>query len=161
MLLGFAGAGATTFLELTSLFVFGPLLLASSLLQVVIAFFEEKGKERLLHFSAAGLEAVLGFFIMAHPLHKAVSLIALIAIFLIVGGLIRLARALASQSRGRAWIVMTGVVALLLGIGVGLGWPIAMPWLVGLCIALDFLCHGLCWSAVALMERKPYPESLE
>ncbi|HTU17532.1 MAG TPA: DUF308 domain-containing protein [Gemmataceae bacterium] len=161
LLLGLAGAGVTTLLELTSLFVFGPLLLASSLMQMLIAFFAEKRKERLLHFSAAGLEGIVGFFLMAHPLLRVVNLIALIAIFLIVGGLIRLARALATQSPGRAWIVVTGAVALLLGISVWLGWPIARLWFVGLCIAIDFLCHGLCWSAVVLAESKPFPESLE
>jgi uncharacterized membrane protein HdeD (DUF308 family) len=161
LLLGLAGTGAATLLEITSLLVFGPLLLASSLIQLLTAFFAEKDKDRLLHFTAAGLEAVLGFFIMAHPLQSEVRLIALIAIFLIVGGLVRLARALATQSRGRAWVVLTGVVALLLGISAWIGWSVAKPWIVGLCIAVDFLCHGLCWSAVALAERKPFPENLE
>ena len=67
LLLGLTGAGATTLLQLTSLLVFGPLLLTSSLMQFLIAFFAAKEKERLLHFAAAGLEAVLGFFIMANP----------------------------------------------------------------------------------------------
>jgi uncharacterized membrane protein HdeD (DUF308 family) len=159
LLLGLTGAGATTLLELTSLLVFGPMLLASSLIQLLTAFFAEKGKERLLHLTAAGLEAVLGFFIMAHPLERMISLIALVAIFLIVGGLIRLTRLLATRSRGRAWVVMTGAVALLLGVSVWMGWPLARPWFVGLCIAVDFLCHGVSWSALALAERKPFQES--
>ena len=160
LIMGLAGAGATTLLEITSLLVFGPLLLCSSLFQLLTGFFAENGKERLLHLAAAGLEAVLGFFIMAHPLLRVIGLIELIAIFLIVGGLVRLARSLAIQSRGRAWVVMTGVIALLLGTGVWMGWPIDKPCFVGLCIALDFLCHGLCWSALALAERKPFEESL-
>lgn len=160
LLLGLTGAGASTLLELTSLLVFGPLLLASSLIQFLTAFFAGKGKENVLHMIAAGLEAVLGFFIMANPLQNVVSVIALIAIFLIVVGIVRLARSLALQSHGRAWVVLTGVLALLLGMSVWIGWPIDKLWFVGLCIAVDFLCHGLCWSAVALAERKPFPESL-
>jgi uncharacterized membrane protein HdeD (DUF308 family) len=160
LLLGLAGAGASTLLEITSLLVFGPLLLCSSLIQLLTGFFAEKGKERLLHLAAAGLEAVLGFFIMAHPLQRVIGLVEVIAIFLIVLGLARLARSLAMQSRGRAWVVMTGVIALLLGISVWIGWPTSNPWFVGLCIAIDFLCHGLSWSALALAERKPLEESL-
>ena len=49
---------------------------------------------------------------------------------------------------------MTGAVALLLGIAVWIGAPATKLWLVGLCIAVDFLCHGITWSAVALAERK-------
>jgi uncharacterized membrane protein HdeD (DUF308 family) len=160
LLLGLSGAGASTLLELTSLLLFGPLLLASSLIQFLTAFFAGKGKENLLHMIAAGLEAILGFFIMANPLHNVASLIALIAIFLIVAGLVRLARSLAMRSRGRTWVVLTGVVALLLGISVWMGWPVDKPWFVGLCIALDFLCHGVSWSALALAERKPLEVSL-
>jgi uncharacterized membrane protein HdeD (DUF308 family) len=67
LLLGLASAGATTLLELTSLLVFGPLLLASSLLQLLIAFIARTGPGRCLQYAAAGLEAILGFLIMAHP----------------------------------------------------------------------------------------------
>lgn len=160
LLLGLTGAGATTLLELSSLLVFGPLLLASSLIQLVTAFFAGKGKENVLHMIAAGLEAVLGFFIMANPPQNMNSLIAVIAIFMIFAGLVRLARSLTVQARGRVWIVLTGVIALLLGMSVWVGWPFRELWFVGLCIALDFLCHGMCWSALALAERKPFPESL-
>src|SRR3954449_12016637 len=84
LVLGLSGIGVTTLLEVTSLLVFSPLLLASSLMQFLIALFEEKawGKEALLHFVSAGLEAVLGFFIMAHPSQGVVSLIGWIAIIL-------------------------------------------------------------------------------
>ena len=47
---------------------------------------------------------------------------------------------------------------MLLGVSVWMGWPLARPWFVGLCIAIDFLCHGVTWSALALAERKPLQE---
>ncbi|SRR5579883_588311 len=160
LLLGLTGAGATTLLELTSLLVFGPLLLTSSIIQLLTAFFAGKGKENVLHMIAAGLEAVLGFFVIANPPQNVNSLIAVIAIFLIVAGLVRLARSLTHRARGRVWIVLTGVIALLLGMSVWIGWPFGELWFVGLCISLDFLCHGMCWSALALADRKPFPEIL-
>jgi uncharacterized membrane protein HdeD (DUF308 family) len=153
--LGIAGVGAATLLELTSLLVFGPLLLVSSIVQVLTAFFAEERKERLLHFAAAGLEAVFGFVIMANPLQRVVDLITLIAIFLLMGGLIRLARAVATPSRGRVMLIGTGMIALLLGLTVLVEGPVARLALVGLCIALDFICHGISWSALAFAERKP------
>jgi uncharacterized membrane protein HdeD (DUF308 family) len=49
---------------------------------------------------------------------------------------------------------MTGVVAVLLGISGWTGWPLAQYRLVALCLALDFICHGVNWSTVGLVERK-------
>jgi uncharacterized membrane protein HdeD (DUF308 family) len=144
-----------TLLDLTFSLLFGPLLLASSLFQFLTAAFAEERTEKRLHFVAAGLEMVLGFLIMANPPQTIIGLIALIAIFLMVIGLVRLARALTMQSRGRVWAVMTGVIALLLGISVWFGGNAAKLGFVGLCLAADFLCHGVSWSALALAERKP------
>jgi uncharacterized membrane protein HdeD (DUF308 family) len=155
LVLGVAGVGVTTLLEFTTFLVFVPMLLASSILQLLTGFFAEEGKEALLHFLAAGVELALGVFLMAHPFQRLVGPIAVIAVFLIVSGLVRLARSLMAKSRGRGWVVMTGVVALLLGIFVWIEWPISKLWFVGLCIALDFLCRGTAWSVLALAERKP------
>jgi uncharacterized membrane protein HdeD (DUF308 family) len=156
LVLGIAGVTVAGLLELTSLLVFGPMLLASSVIQLLTSFLADKGTERLRHFAAAGLEAVLGFVIMFHPPQSLGGIVALIAIFLIVSGLIRLARVLVARSPARAWSVMTGVVALLLGISVWIGWPFGKLWFVGICIAIDFICHGVSWSALALAERKPH-----
>lgn len=155
LVLGIAGISVATLLQFTSLLVFGPMLLASSIIQLATAFFAEKRKESLLHFAAAGLEAAFGFFVMGNPPERIVGLVTLIAIFLIVIGLARLARSLVTQSRGRAWTFLAGVVALLLGISVWIGGPAAKLGFVGLCIAIDLLCHGASWSALALAERKP------
>jgi hypothetical protein len=63
------GIGGVTFslLELTFALVFGPMLLASSLLQLMTTFFAGTRRERLPHYLAAGLEMALGFLIMVHP----------------------------------------------------------------------------------------------
>jgi uncharacterized membrane protein HdeD (DUF308 family) len=155
LLLGLASAGATTLLELTSLLVFGPMLLASSILQLLIAFFAEKGKERFLHLVSAGLEAVLGFLLLGHPFFVLADLVVLIAAFLVAIGSARMARSLVTHSPGRAWAFLAGGAALILGICVWLQVPVTGLWFVGLCIALDFICHGASWSAVALAEGKP------
>jgi uncharacterized membrane protein HdeD (DUF308 family) len=153
VVLGIAGASVASVLDLTSVLVFGPFLLASSLAQFVTAFLAEQRKERLLHIAAAAVELIVGFLIMAHPPERVVQVIGVIVAFLIVSGLLRLARSLTTPSRGRAWTVMTGVIALLLGIALWVGGPAAKMSLVGLCIAIDFFCHGLSWSALALAER--------
>lgn len=155
LVLGLGGITATTLLGLSSVLVFGPLLLASSLFQLLTGFFAGKGKERLLHYTAAIPEMLLGFLLMANPFQKFIGVIGLIAIFLAISGLVRLARSLEARSGGRGWVLMTGVVALLLALCVWVESPVDKLWFAGLCIAIDFFCHGVSWSALALAERKP------
>jgi uncharacterized membrane protein HdeD (DUF308 family) len=67
LVLGIAGISVATLLQYTTVLVFGPMLLASSIIQLLTAFFAEKREEYLLHFVAGGIEAVFGFFIMTYP----------------------------------------------------------------------------------------------
>ena len=160
LLLGLASAGASTLLDLTSLLLFGPLLMASSLMQLLTGFIAETGKPRLLHYAAAGLEAVLGFLLMVYPFLVVTDLVVLTAAFLIVIGLLRLARSLVTHSPGQGWAFLAGGGALVLGICIWLKLPASGLGFVGLCVAGDFLCHGLSWSALGLAERKPPQEQL-
>ncbi|MFO0845929.1 MAG: DUF308 domain-containing protein [Gemmataceae bacterium] len=156
LILGAAAAGATTFLELTSMFVFGPLLIASGVIQVLVAFLMENRKEAILHLAASGIEALFGLYVMAQPLQATVSLAMVAAVFLLCIAAVRLVRSLISPTPGRAWFALAGVAALLLAVSLSVGWPGAGPWFVGLCIALDLACHGLSWSGLAWAERNPF-----
>jgi uncharacterized membrane protein HdeD (DUF308 family) len=153
LILGIAGAGATTLLEFSSVLIFGPLLLASSILQFIVAIAAEQRTQKMMHLAAAAVEMVLGFLIMAHPLMSALDLVIAIAVFLTIAGLLRLAQALSAQAKARGWILLTGAIAVLLGISIWTGWPSASLWFVGLCIAIDLISHGVSWLAIALAER--------
>jgi uncharacterized membrane protein HdeD (DUF308 family) len=98
---------------------------------------------------------VVGFFIMANPPEHLAGVIAVMALFLVLSGLVRLARAQATQFPGRGWTAMMRLVAVLLGACVWTGWPVNKLWFIGLCLALALICHGVAWSALGLTERKP------
>jgi uncharacterized membrane protein HdeD (DUF308 family) len=159
MILGLAGVTVSTVMELTSVLLLGPLLLAGAAIQVVIGLCSEDRKEGWLHFLASAAEAGLGLFFLATPLHRVVSLVGLVAIWFLISGLIRLAISLGSVSRGRTWALGAALVALTLGVGVWIGWPVARLWFVGLCIGVDFICHGASWSALALTGKEAGPGS--
>jgi uncharacterized membrane protein HdeD (DUF308 family) len=154
LVLGLAGVSVSSFMETASLMVFGPMLVAAGVIQLFVAFLAEERKEAVLHFMASGLEAALGFWIMAHPLERVVDLVLVIAIFFLITGVIRLGRSLSTTAADRGWTAMAGVVALVMGTCVWLRWPDARWWFVGLCIAIDFLFHGMSWTALALSEKR-------
>ncbi len=158
LVLGAAALGMTSLLAATSAVVLGPLIVAGSIVQFMAALFTAPGKDRLLHFAAAGLEAVLGGFVLAHPVTGTTGLIAWIAIALVTVGAVLLGQSLTPRSRGRGWAVAAGALALLLALAVWAAWPAAELWFVGACVAADFLCHGLTWSALALAERRRLPD---
>jgi uncharacterized membrane protein HdeD (DUF308 family) len=151
--LGLAGVSLSSFMETASVMVFGPMLLAGAGIQLIVAFMEER-KAAVQHFMASALEAALGFWIIAHPLERAVDLVLVIAIFFFAIGFIRLGRFLSTTSVDRGWAAMAGIVALVMGICVWLRWPDSRWWFVGLCIAIDFLCRGMTWTALALAEKR-------
>jgi uncharacterized membrane protein HdeD (DUF308 family) len=155
LILGIAGIGVAGFLEATSVLILAPLLLVSSLIQLVTAFFAEKGKTRNLHYVAAGLEAVFGFVVMANPFQTLRGLILAAAILWMVIGLARLARAAFAHTHARSWMIMAGIVAILLGISLFTGVLPAKLWVIALFIGADFICHGLSWSLVAMTDPKP------
>jgi uncharacterized membrane protein HdeD (DUF308 family) len=162
LVLGLAGAGAAPFLEATAALVFGPLLLVSSLMQLLTAMFTEERNQKRLHFVAAGAELALALAVMAWPPQSAIGVVGVVAFCLVVIGVARLAHSLVMRARERSWVIVTGAVALLLGIVLGachwLGLPVRGVLLIAVCLALDFLCHGVSWTAMALIERKPLPE---
>ena len=92
---------------------------------------------------------------MCNPMDGAASLLAWTAVVLIANGLLRLARLLSARSEGQVLVLFAGLIALLLGLAVWIRWPIADLWIVGLCIAVDYICHGLSWVLIALAEHKP------
>jgi uncharacterized membrane protein HdeD (DUF308 family) len=157
LILGIAGIGVAGFLEATSVLILAPLLLVSSLIQLVTAFFAEKGQAKNLHYVAAGLEAIFGFVVMANPFQTLAGLITVAAILWIVIGLARVVRALLAHTHARSWMILAGVVAILLGISLLTGVSPAKLWVIAACIGVDFVCHGLSWSLVAMTDHKPQP----
>lgn len=154
LVLGIAGISVATLLQIGSALIFGPMLLVSGIMQLFTAFLTEKRAERLLHYLAAGLEMVLGFFIITNPIQNVRTLLAIAAAFFIGIGMLRLARALVARSHGRGWIIVTGLAALLVGAALWLGASGAKLALLWLWIAVDFLCGGASWSALSLFERQ-------
>jgi uncharacterized membrane protein HdeD (DUF308 family) len=154
LVLGGAGIGFASLVEITTVLIFGPLLLASSLVQFLLAFFVETGRDRILRYVAAGAEMILGFVVIAHPLPNVINLITVIAVGLITIGLIHLARALMTRDRGREWAVVVGIIVLIMGVSVLVS-PDPRLWFVGVCLAGVVFCHGVSWSALGLATPEP------
>jgi uncharacterized membrane protein HdeD (DUF308 family) len=94
------------------------------------------------------LYVAVGFMIVANPEISAISLTLLIALFLIFGGIFKIAVAITGRYQHWAWLLLYGVVTLALGISIWRQWPLSGLWVVGLFVGIDMVLNG--WSLVML-----------
>ena len=99
----------------------------------------------------AGILYVLGGAILIlDPLPGTLSLTLLLGVIWIVSGLLRLYLA-DNMDRGRRAFMLSGTVSILVGIVILAQWPASGLWVLGLCLGLDLIFHGIAWTAYSLL----------
>jgi uncharacterized membrane protein HdeD (DUF308 family) len=148
VLLGIGALVAAKFLTLATMVFLGALLIFVGLLQVIQAYVYRKWGGFFVDLLAGILYLVIGFLIVANPRATAEALTLLIAMFLIFGGLFRIAVAVMIRFHNAAWLVLHGTINVILGLMIWQQWPLAGDWLIGLFIGLDLIFNG--WSLIML-----------
>ncbi|MHB1425134.1 MAG: HdeD family acid-resistance protein [Gemmataceae bacterium] len=158
ILLGVVELGSVAVRELLAILVLGPLLIASGILQILLAFFSRRQREAPLHLVAAALDLVMGFLVVVHPHNTVDDLILVLASFLMLGGVSRILSSVLLRYRSWGWIVGAGIVAVILGLVVWHEDAFRRLWLVGACVAADFISHGVSWVILSTERRKGIPK---
>lgn len=87
-----------------------------------------------------GAAAVLIFY---NPGFAASALTIAVAVALVFSGVMRIGAGVrARPDAGWGWIIASGVITLLVGIIVAVGWPANTLWLLGLFLAIDLTFQG-------------------
>lgn len=136
--------------SLASVVVLGFMLIAAGISQVVSSFWAGKWSGMLFHMLIGVLYAVVGFMIIDSPVFNMMMLTWVIAIFLIVSGVFRIAAALAVRFQDWGWALLNGGVTLLLGIIIKRQMPEAALWVIGLFIGIELIFNGWAWVMLAL-----------
>ncbi|HEY7211708.1 MAG TPA: HdeD family acid-resistance protein [Bryobacteraceae bacterium] len=131
-----------------SMIFFGWVLVIAGIAQAVQAFRHRESGHLLLHVLNAVLALVVGLLLLGNPLVGALVLTLLLAAYFTVAGVFRIVAGAKTPVRGRAWIIVSGVVTLLLGILIWLHWPVSALWIIGLYIGIDLIFAG--WSQIML-----------
>jgi uncharacterized membrane protein HdeD (DUF308 family) len=162
VLLGAIALGCPTVLEVSSVLILGPVLLANSVCQVLLAFFSHQARAQWMHLGSGALSLVVGFLVMTHPAEAAGDLALLLTAFLMVDGLNRVFGSRLMPFPARGWVLAAGALALALGLGAWAQAPARGLVLISLCVAVDFLFHGASWIVLSLAVRgtvdSPIPE---
>jgi uncharacterized membrane protein HdeD (DUF308 family) len=144
ILLGVVALGSVAVMELLAIMVLGPLLLASGIMQILLAFFARR-REAPSHLAAAALDIVVGFLVLTHSHNTIDDLILVLAAFLMVAGLSRILSSLFLRFRAWGWIFAAGIVAAVLGLIVWKEGHFRGLSLVVACVSVDFISRGVSW----------------
>lgn len=130
-----------------SVLLFGVLLVTGGLLHAFQAFGARDWTGVAVHLVLGLLYLVVGGVLMANPIGGAVSLTLVLGIFLLAAGIFRAVLALQMRpARNWGWLLLSGVIALVLGLVILAGWPGTGLWVIGLFVGIEFLVSG--WGLV-------------
>jgi uncharacterized membrane protein HdeD (DUF308 family) len=159
ILFGVIELGYVAVMEFFAVVVLGPLLIASGILQILLAFFARRFRQAPLHLAASALDMAVGFLVITHPHNTEADLILVLAAFLLIGGIGRILSSLFLRFRAWGWLLAAGVVAVGLGLVVWKEGHFHGLSLVLACVAVDFISHGVSWVALSQIVRTRPPSS--
>jgi uncharacterized membrane protein HdeD (DUF308 family) len=139
-LVGLVYAGVAT---LTSMLLFGWLLLLGGVIGVAHAVLSRGGNFFWLGVIVAALNLAAGVVVILRPDAAAAALTMFAALLFLTGGLFRLVGGLVVRGPQFGWTLLLGAFDLLLGILVLASWPGSSQYVIGCFISLALLFDGL------------------
>lgn len=156
MFLVVVGCGAIAAPMLATLegtLVFGWLLIASGLAQLLGAAGSRRWGGYFLNLLGGVFAFVVGVMTLRHPGAMDLALTMLIAAYLLVAGIFRAVGAVGARFYGWGWALVGGLISLVLGAYIYATLPSAKFWVVGTFIGVEILSHGWTWIFLALAMR--------
>lgn len=148
IILGLVALSVPLLTTLLSVIFLGSILLVSGIFQIFRSLGANRDREFPLHLVIGVLYGIVGIIIIFNPAISAVSFTLLFAAFFIAAGALRIIRAAVARFSNWAWMVLSGIVTLALGILVWAGWPVSGLWVIGLFVGIEMVLYG--WSIVML-----------
>jgi uncharacterized membrane protein HdeD (DUF308 family) len=119
-------------------------------LQIIHAFSARGWKGFVLDVLLGVLYIVGGVILLSNPVAASVKLTLALGIIWIVSGIFRVILAAALRREGGWGLLFSGLVGMLAGIVILSRWPESGLWVLGLCLGIDLIFHGLAWIVYSL-----------
>jgi len=156
VILGFVAAMYVLTATLASVLVVGIMMLIGGVGMLIHAW-SLKGVGGFLMWSLSGLlYLAAGFVAFYDPLAGAAILTMLLGATLIGSGVFRLWAW--SQNRGQpggGWLALSGVISVLAGVLIAMGWPANSVWVLGMLLSIDLVFQGAMLIMLGLALRQP------
>jgi uncharacterized membrane protein HdeD (DUF308 family) len=151
LIFGVIAFGNLFIATVASVYLVGWLMLVGGIIEIIHAF-GVKSWGRFFFWLASGLlYAIAGFFAFDNPLLASAVLTFLLAVALVASGVLRIWVGLSHRPQsGWGWIVAAGVITVLAGLIIAMGWPVNSLWVLGMFLAIDLIFQGWTFIAVGL-----------
>ena len=150
LIFGVIGTFMSVTMTLTSIILFGILIVAGGLMFLVEAFSAPEWKGKLFNLLIAILYIAAGIVMITNPAGSAVWFTLFLAAFFIVIGVFRIIMAFKVKDEldSWVWIIISGIINITLGILIYAQWPGSGLWVIGLFISIELIMQGI--SAIIL-----------
>lgn len=152
--IGSAAVGSSFVASVVTVVMFGILLLAAGVGELVSALWAGKWEGFLLHLLVGVLYTVNGLIIVNAPEESTIALTLLVAGMLLVVGTFRVAAALTLRFSGWGWNLLNGLISILLGVMIFRQWPASGEFVIGLFVGIDLIFAGFTWVMLSLGLRQ-------
>jgi uncharacterized membrane protein HdeD (DUF308 family) len=158
IIVGFAAIGSPVVATITTVTVFGILLLVGAAVELVSMVWVRKWGTFFHHLLSGMLYLFLGLVLLDRPALGAAGYTLLLAVFFVGSGLARVVFALSHRYPGRGWTILSGAVSVLLGVLIWRELPEAALWVIGTFVGIDLVFNGMTWLMLGFAVRNlPVP----
>ena len=149
LIVGVIALGNLLVATVASVYFVGMLMLVAGAFEIVHSFGVKSWGGFFWWLFSGLLYAVAGIVAFSNPLLASAVLTLLLAAALIASGLLRIWVGFQHRpAAGWGWIVAAGVVTVLAGLIIAIGWPVNSLWVLGIFLAVDLIFQG--WTFIAL-----------
>lgn len=145
IILGVIALGSLVVATLATAVALGLLLLISGVAETAGAFWTRGWSGFFLHLLSGVLSIVVGVLFIRAPIDAVLVMTLLLALFLLVGGIFRIVSALMYRFSAWGWPLLSGIIDLILGVMIWLGWPATAFWVIGLFVGISLIFRGVNW----------------
>jgi len=120
----------------------GILVMAGGIMRMIWAFKAGSLGKGILVFVIGGLTLLAGFWVITEPFIAAGALTIVLSVYFFLDGFAEIMAAL-SLVEGKGWLIFDGVVTVVLGALLFMGFPFSGPLAVGLLLGFKLLLAGI------------------
>jgi uncharacterized membrane protein HdeD (DUF308 family) len=154
VLLGFVALGMTLAMTLLSVMYYGILLLIGGGLAIAHAVGARQWSGFLLQLLLGVFYLAAGGYMLTEPVAASLVLTIVLGLSILFTGLSRIAMGLTLRGvNSSLGMLLSGVVALLLGGMILARWPGSSLWVIGLFVAIEMIANGCSWIIFGLTAR--------
>lgn len=155
LLLGLVGAVYVLAFTLASVLFVGALMLAGGILHLIQAWSIKEWRGFLLWTISGVFYVAAGLLALYDPLAGAAALTLLLGAVLIASGALRLWLWFNNRAQpGWQWLALSGLITLVAGVLIAVGWPANSLWILGLLLVFDLVFQGMTLILLGLALRR-------